>query len=141
MDSDDEDVFFAHLHSLEDVWNERESNITNQDAVFYDWFLEYHSGTVKDTILSNIRVSTGLGNPPTPYYTNAVESINHLLKLRTDFKKQEVTTFICKLKELVDSQFAEIDRAVSGMGDYKKFSFASAEWFSLSEDQKQRALK
>ena len=91
-------------------------------------------------MLSN-RVSTGLGYPPTPYCTNAVESINHLLKLRTDFIKQEVTTFIYKLKELVDSQFAEIDGAVAGMGDYKKFSFASAKWFSLSEDQKQRALK
>ena len=51
-------------------------------------------------------------NPPLPYYTNAVESMNSLLKLRTDFKKQELTVFICKLKELVENQFAEVDKAV-----------------------------
>jgi len=45
---------------------------------------------------------------------------------------------------LVDNQFAEIDRAVAGIGDYKvhedykKFSFTSAKWFSMLE---QRALK
>ena len=74
--------------------------------------------------------------------------MNSLLKLRTDFKKQELTAvFICKLKELVENQFAEVDKAVAGIGDYaihedyKKFCFTSAKWFTLSEDQRQRALK
>jgi len=72
---------------------------------------------------------------------------NSLLKLRTDYKKQEVTTLISKLKELVDNQFAKIDRAVAGIGDYQvskdfpKFCFTSASWFSMSEDQRQRILK
>ena len=92
--------------------NERESNVTNQKALFYDWFLEHHASTVKDIMLSNIRRLAGLGNPPSPYYTNAVESMNSVLKLRTDFKKQKVTAFVHKLRELVDNQFAEIDRAV-----------------------------
>ena len=91
-------------------------------------------------MLYGIRKSAGLGNPPSPYYTNVVESMNSLLKLRTDFKKQEVTAFICKLKEIVDNQFAEVDKVVAGIGDYevcgdyKKFCFASAKWFTLSED-------
>jgi len=44
---------------------------------------------------------------------------------------------------LVDNQFAEVDRAVAGIGDYEgskdfpKFSFTSASWFSMSEDQRQ----
>ena len=67
-------------------------------------------------MLLSVRRSAGLGNPPTPYYTTAVKSMNSLLKLRTDFKKQEITTFISKLKELVDNQFAEVDRAVAGIG-------------------------
>ena len=115
--------------------------------MFYDWFLEHHASTIKDSMLYGVRRSAGLGNPPSPYYTNAVESMNSLLKLRTNFKKQELTVFICKLKELVDNQFAEVDKAVAGIGDYamhedyKKFCFTSARWFTLSEDQRQRALK
>ena len=147
LDAEDEEVFTAQLHSLEEVWNKRESKSTKQKAVFYDWFLEHHANTVKDSMLYDVRRSAGLGNPPLPYYTNAVESMNSLLKLRTDFKKQELTVFICKLKELVENQFAEVDKAVAGIGDYaihedyKKFCFTSAKWFTLSEDQRQRALK
>lgn len=73
--------------------------------------------------------------------------MNSLLKLRTDFKKQELRVFICKLKELVDNQFGEVDKVVAGIGDYamhedyEKFCFTSARWFALSQDQRQRALK
>ena len=47
----------------------------------------------------------------------------------------------------MDNQFAEIDKAVAGIGDYevhddyKKICFTSAKWFTISEDQRQRALK
>ena len=44
--------------------------------------------------------------------------MNRLLKLQTDFKKQELTVFICKLKEFVNNQFAEVNKAVAGIGDY-----------------------
>ena len=107
-------MFTAQLHSLEEVWNKRESEITKQKAVFYGWFLEHHVSTVKDSMLYGVCRSAGLGNP-LPYYTNAVESMNSLLKLRTDFKKQELTVFICKLKELVENQFVEVDKAVAGI--------------------------
>jgi len=111
---------------------------------FYDWFVECQIDAIKTSMLYNTRRSGGLGNPPSPYYTNAVESINSLLKLRTDCKKQELTVFVTKLKELVESQ---VDRAVAGMGDYqvhtdyKRFSYSTAYWFSMTEDQRQIALK
>ena len=65
---------------------------------------------MKESMLLSLCKSAGLGNPPAPYYTNSVESINSLLKLRTNFKKLEITAFISKLIELVDNQFAEVDR-------------------------------
>ena len=117
LDAEDEEVFTAQLHCLEKVWNKRESEITGQVALFYDWFLEYHARAAKDSMLYGIRRSAGLGNPQSSYYTNSVELMNSLLKLRTDFKKQEFTVFICTLKELVDNQFGEVDRAVVGIGD------------------------
>ena len=35
LDAEDEEVFTAQLHSLEEVWNKRESESTKQKAVFY----------------------------------------------------------------------------------------------------------
>ena len=92
-------------------------------------------------MLYSVHRATGLGNPPSPYYTNSVESINSLLKLRTDYKKQELTVFISKRKDLVDSQFVEVDTSVARMGDYqvhddyKRFCYSTANWFSMTEDQ------
>ena len=147
VDAEDDEVFNAQLQSLEKVWNKREQACTKDDPVFYDWFLEYCKDVMKDSMLLSVRKSAGLGNPPAPYYTNAVESMKSLLKLRTNFKKLEVTAFISKLKELVDNQFAEVDRAVAGLGEYKvseeypKFCINPAKWFTMSEDQRQRVLK
>ena len=48
---------------------------------------------------------------------------------------------------MVDNQFAEVDRAVAGLGEYKvseeysKFCINPAKWFTMSEDQRQRVLK
>lgn len=70
-------------------------------------------------MLQNTRESAGLGSSPHPYYTNAVESVNSLLKLRTKHKKQDLPTFITTLKEVVESQFTDVDRALAGLGDYK----------------------
>lgn len=78
LDAEDEEVFTAQLHSLEEEWNKRETECTNQDAMFYDWFLEYHAGAAKTSMLYGTCKSAGLGNPPSPYYTNAVESMNSL---------------------------------------------------------------
>ena len=47
----------------------------------------------------------------------------------------------------MENQFAEVDKAIAGKGDctvyedYKKFCFTLAKWLTLSEDQRQRALK
>ena len=131
VDAEDE-AFTAQLHSLKEVWNKREQACTKEDPMFYDWFLKHCKDFIEESMLLSVHRSAGLGNPPTPYYINAAESMNSLLKLHANFKQQEITTFISKLKELVDNQFAEVDRAVAGMGDYEvskeypKFHIASA---------------
>lgn len=146
-DAADEDAFAAQLISLREVWDERESQCTNEEPVFYQWFQVHCADTVRETMLRSVRQLAGLGLPPTPFYTNAVESINSLLKLRTDYKKQELTTFVIKLKELVEAQFAEVDRAIAGMGDYEvakeypNFQYSAARWCTMSEDQRKRVLQ
>ena len=73
--------------------------------------------------------------------------MNNLLKICTNFKKQDLPVFITRLKDLVDSQFCEEDRAVAGVGEYKvdskysKFQYAAAAWCSMSTDQRRKVIK
>lgn len=70
-----------------------------------------------------------------------MESVNSWLKLRTKHKKQDLPTFITTLKEVVESQFTDVDRALAGLGDYKvanEYHFDAASWFAKSELQRKR---
>jgi hypothetical protein len=85
-------------------------------------------------MLPGVRQNAGLGPSPTPYYTNAVESMNSLLKKHTENKKLDLCAFIEKLKTLIEVQFLEVKRAVAGLGDYKvcdaypDFQYSTASW-------------
>ena len=146
VDADDEETYTAQLTSLQTVWNEREQQFTEKDPTFYEWFLKNSSEVVKKTMLRSVRQSAGLGLPPSPYYTNAVESINSLLKLRAKHKKQDLVTFITQVKEIISSQFTDVDRALAGLGDYKvadeyqKFQYSAARWCAMSEPQRKRIV-
>ena len=147
VDADDEDDYLVQLQSLKKVWDEREHKVTNDDPVFHTWFQQHCAEVVKKTMLKSVRQSAGLGLPPSPYYTNAVESMNSLLKLRTNHKKQDLTMFITKMKELIESQFIDVDRAIAGVGDYEvaseypNFQFDPSRWCALSEKQRKRVLQ
>ena len=147
VDAEDEDTLMAQFSSLEEVWNNRETAATNAKLQFYHWFSLHCYDVVKVSMLRQRRELAGLGSPPSPYYTNGVESINNLLKICMGFKKQDLATFVTKLKDLVDTQFSEEDRAVAGVGEYMidskypKFHFTAAVWCSMSTDQRQKVMK
>ena len=61
-------------------------------------------------MLRCVREECGLGCPPDILTTNASESVNAVLKRKVDF--------IDKLKELVQEQQREVERAVIGRGKY-----------------------
>ena len=60
----------------------------------------------------------GLGSPPKAYYTNGSESINAVLKERVDYKKQQWAVFNQKMKETVEQQQQEVEKAIIGCGKY-----------------------
>ncbi len=147
VDAEDEDTLMAQFASLEEVWNNRESLSTNAEPQFYQWFKLHCYEVVKTSMLKQRRELAGLGSPPSPYYTNAVESINNLLKICTNLKKQDLTIFITKVKDVVDAQFSEEDRAVAGVGEYivdskySKFQYTAAAWCSMSTAHLQKVVK
>jgi len=70
-------------------------------------------------MLKPVRREAGLGNPPLRFTTNASKSVNAMLKRKVDYKKNELHVFINHLKQVVDEQEKEVERAVISRGKYK----------------------
>ena len=140
VDSTDDVAFNSALQGLEEKWNSHAPG-------FFDWFVKYKTQSVIDSMIKPVRVSAGLGNPPEPYYTNDVESINRVIKRKTNYKTCEWPDF-CKLAyDLVKEQDTEVEKALIGIGEYKfKVKYKHLEiplrkWSSMSAIQRARHLK
>ena len=67
--------------------------------------------SIKTSLLKPIRVEAGLGDPPKEFTTNDVESRN-FIKYRLHLDKKNPQEFIERVKEIINTQFRNEDRAV-----------------------------
>ena len=74
---------------------------------------------MKESILYSIHVEAGLRDPPTEYTTNDIDAGNFMINHKLEFNPRNPTDFIEKLKELIDLQFRNEDRAIFDKGSYK----------------------
>ena len=140
VDASDCDALRDRLHSLKSKW---ESHAPG----FYEWFVEYKLSAVESSMLRSVRQSAGLGNPPDQFYTNDIESINRVIKRKTNYKTSEWPEFCRLAKELVDEQESEIEKAVLGIGEYRfddEYSHLEVpltKWSSMSQNQRKKHLE
>jgi len=86
-------------------------------------------------------VEAGLGS----WTNNACESINNVLKVRTQWRLNQLPELIEKLREVVVSQFHEADRALMGRGEFHlrpswvRHRLTMDVWAAMSDQQRQRA--
>ena len=66
----------------------------------------------------NARQNAGLGNPPSPYYTNASESANAVIKRAVGFKENEMSAFVREMAILMDQQREDVESAIINKGLY-----------------------
>ena len=118
VDAEDETKMDAMLLRLKSRWNEFETPY-NSPPFFYNWFVKHCHDNVAKFMLQGVRTRAGLGSPPSPYYTNEVESKNKLLKEAVQYKSSQLPDFIEKMKNLMQEQRQEIERAVIGAGEYR----------------------
>ena len=81
---------------------------------FVSWFLTYKKSDIQNGLLRPVRQSAGLGDPPAVFTTNASESINAVLKSKVHYRKSELPVLLDKLKEVIEEQDNEVERAVIG---------------------------
>lgn len=139
---DANDVYDLHckLQSLKTAW---ESLVPD----FFDWFVKNKLLALETSMLKPVRQASGLGNPPEPFYTNDVESINRVIKRKTDYRTSEWPDFCRLARELVDEQEGEIEKAVIGVGeyifndDYEHLEVPVSKWSSMSQLQRKKHLQ
>ena len=120
-------------------WHELPSPSSVDIERFISWFLSDKVHTIRDSMLKSVREECGLGFPPAAFTTNASESLNAMLK---EYKKNELPLFIEKVKELVNEQSWEVERALIGRGKYRiseQYQFLAvpeSQWFLMTPTER-----
>ena len=70
-------------------------------------------------MLQDVCEKAGLGSPPSPYYTNEVESKNKVVKEEVQYKSSQLPDFIDKMRHLMEEQRLEIEHAIVTAGEFR----------------------
>ena len=142
VDSTDNSDFQAKVESLVAKWSNMQDASAMDMRKFIEWFKANKVQTICSTMLRSVREECGLGNPPDIFTTNPSESINAMLKHKMDYKKNELPTFVEKVRELSLEQNKEVERAIVNRGKYKfraEYQFLEipeSKWFTMSIQQR-----
>ena len=101
---------------------------------FYEWFTRNKMTTIMQTMMKPVREEAGLGSPPEPFTTDASKTVNSIIKSHVSYKPSQLMELTEKLREAIDEQEREVERAVIGRG---KFRFKE-ECQRLQVDETQR---
>ena len=114
---------------------------------FCPWFRTNKEIVIRDTMLLPVREEAGMGSPPEPFYTNSSECINNVLKVKVDYKRTELKLFVDNLRQLVEEQQREVEKAVVECGkyflqrQYTEVGVSQSKWSSMSKDQRKLRLR
>ena len=141
IDCSNSEEFNEKMILMKDRWNQAGA------SDFYKWFLQYKAFTMKTTMLKDVREDAGLGTPPEIFTTNASETINSVIKSHLSHKSSKHIELIDKLKEVIDDQELEVEKAIIGRGKYQlkeqysHLMIEETDWFKLSKAERSRHLK
>ena len=142
VDASDDQDFRSKLEDLSQSWSSCDMPSSASIEKFIEYFMAKKAPTIRDTMLRSVREECGLGCPPDIFTTNASESINAMLKRKVDYKKNELPVFVAKVKELVNEQQREVERAVIGRGkyrfreQYRYLEVPESKWFTMNAVQR-----
>ena len=146
VDTADDIGFQNKLGSIQECWRSFEMSSTCNIEKFIEYFNENKVPVLRDNMSRSLRVECGLGCPPDIFTTNASESVNAMLKHKVDYKRSELPEFICKVREVIQEQQREVERAVIGRGkyqlreQYKYLEIPEHKWFLMSSEQRKKHL-
>ena len=146
VDAESEEVFYQRLEEKRLLWEKKEKEHPGCSTGFYDRFCQYQCEVIVSGMLRHVREDAGLGVPPLPFTTNASESLNAVLKRKVNYRKHELPEFVKHLKELIDEQQRELERAIIGRvkyvfnDNYKHLEVCETDWFQMSKQQREKHI-
>jgi hypothetical protein len=146
VDSKSEEEFSFKLSTLESRWASIKGAYPEIQPGFFTWFCSHKADTMKSTMLQPVCEEAGLGCPPQSFTTKASETVNSVLKSHFQHKSCQLLEFVCKLKDVIDEQEKEVQRAVIGRGKYRfkeqyqHLVVSWEKWFKMTEQQRRKHL-
>ena len=146
VDSTDEASYNEKIPLIMEKWK---SHAESKEAIdrFCEWLWKYKVDVIRHTMLRSVREEAGLGCPPDAFYTNTSECINSVIKVRVEYKRNELPQFIEKYHQLCEEQEREVERAVIHRGkyrlrpQYRHLDVSESKWFQMTREQRTRHLK
>ena len=92
--------------------------VRNKVQFFYDWFCINYSNIFCESVIQCVRVSAGLGKPPSPFYNNCSKSVNKLIKQHVYNQKSLLPGFLKHLHTLFEEQSNSMKKATKQTGDW-----------------------
>ena len=147
VDMTDEEEFKQRTEALHETWDQREMSVApHRSPTFFNWFVKEKSSDIITSMLLPLREAAGLGSPPSPFYTNASESLNNMLHAKVQYKKSQWHDFNESMKELIKETYNLVELAVIDIGDFKFKSqychliVPQSRWFKMTPQQRQHHL-
>ena len=149
IDASSKSAFCGALAKVKEKWDNLERSCLSDgyEPTFFDWFKEYKMNDIICCTLPEVRVKAGLVDPSIAFTTNASESLNNVIKMEVEWKKNKLPSLIEHLKSITERQTAELERAViqrgewTFKGEYRRLVISEAQWFSLSTAAKKKHMK
>lgn len=147
VDAKTDSEFEDGVSALTAKWKYLDDRQDGPVGRFVSWFLTYKKDDIQRGLMWPVRQNAGLGDPPAVFTTNASESINAVLKSKVHYRKSELPVLIDKLREVIEEQDNEAERAVIGRGKYelcpkyKRLECDEQKWFlKMSVDDRKAHL-
>ena len=112
-----------------DVLREISNGIRNEDNSrenpsrnFFDWFDRYQSNNFLNHLLGSLRSPINYldaNDNPRLYYNNDVESMNHVLKVATNWEIKSISDIIDIVDRVITTQKSVVIRAIYDAGDWE----------------------
>ena len=96
---------------------------------------------IVENMLSVSCMNAGMGDPPSLFYTNVLESTNAVIKRAINFEQSEMCDFALKMVQLMKQQKEDIRGALLNSGPYKltgkytHLQLTKEKWFAMTIEQ------
>ncbi|XP_057300659.1 uncharacterized protein LOC130635160 [Hydractinia symbiolongicarpus] len=141
VDCETEEEFEEMYEKISEKWK-----VKPNGPKFIEYFENFKKNSMKEKMLSSVRIKCGLGNPPEPYTQNANESINSMIKRSKESGKLTLKQTVKLMQDEVKKQEEKVKLALIGKGDwklakgYQQFFIIESKFYNMIPTQKKAEI-